>query len=161
MANKFYMMIGLPGSGKSTYIKNMFENEGTDFHKWAILSSDGYIEMRAQELGKTYDEVWASERKNAVKNLKVSLKNALRLGCHIVWDQTNLTAAIRRNRLAKIPASYTKIGCVFTSSKTTREERLDARVGKTIPENVLQNMIKQYEHPTIDEGFDYIYYIHS
>jgi adenylate kinase family enzyme len=47
---KFYMLIGVPGSGKSTWTKTFLESSDEEY---AILSTDGYIEREAQVCGES------------------------------------------------------------------------------------------------------------
>ena len=48
-----YMLVGLPGSGKTTWLANQ-----KDIHNYIILSTDKYIEMTAKCLDKTYNDVF-------------------------------------------------------------------------------------------------------
>ena len=57
-----YQLIGVPGSGKSTWVQNQ---------TWAsdcvIVSTDNLVEQYAQSLGKTYNEVFKSYMPTAVE----------------------------------------------------------------------------------------------
>jgi glycopeptide antibiotics resistance protein len=59
--NKLYVLIGVPGSGKSTWIKNQ---------KWTdtcvIVSTDEFVEEYAKSVGKTYSEVFNDYMSTAV-----------------------------------------------------------------------------------------------
>lgn len=47
------ILVGLPGSGKTTYVNNI--NSDNKFH---IASTDNLIEQYANENGLTYTEAW-------------------------------------------------------------------------------------------------------
>ena len=50
---KLYVLVGVPGSGKSTWVANQQWTEDC-----ARVSTDEYVEMYAQSVGKTYTEVF-------------------------------------------------------------------------------------------------------
>lgn len=149
---EFVMLVGLPGSGKSTLRNEKYWRKDG----WAVISSDDYIEGVAAAYGKTYNEVFLASAKEATKNLWIALDAALKGNMNIVWDQTNLSVEKRKLILDKIPENYWKKCFVFEASRTERNRRCDGRAGKTIPWSVVDSMEKTYVSPTIGEGFDEI-----
>jgi len=85
----FVMLIGLPGSGKST-----FRNEHGE--PYVVLSSDDFIEQRAIAEGVTYTEVFADAVDDASRHVHRNFREALANNASIMWDQTNLTPKKRR-----------------------------------------------------------------
>lgn len=150
---KFYMMIGVPGSGKSTWLaKQSFNWTNT-----VIISTDNIIEQRAAAQGKTYSEVFQNEIKSATAEMNSRLLAAIDARQNIIWDQTNLTKKSRKSKLSNIPQEYEKIAVFFpTPDKEELKRRLASRPGKTIPANIVLGMISQLETPTVDEGFSQI-----
>ena len=147
---KLYMLIGVPASGKSTWLKMMKLNA-------VIASTDDYIESFAEAEGKTYDEVFASSIKKATAFMYNKVAYAVKDSASIIWDQTNLTRASRVKKLKLIPDSYEKIAIVFPTPEVAEwKRRLESRPNKTIPNHVLQGMMKSIELPSIEEGFDEI-----
>ena len=75
-------------------------------------------------------------------------------------DQTNLTAKSRARKLAAIPKSYKRVAVVVPTHITdpARWRAQLERPGKTIPEDVIDQMIQNFEPPTSAEGFDQILY---
>jgi len=146
-----YMMIGVPGSGKSTWIAN----QNFDWNKTMVVSTDAIIDQRAAAQGKTYSEVFQNEIKGATAQMNANLKNAIANNMDIVWDQTNLTAKSRQGKLSQIPKNYRKVAVFFnTPNEKELQRRLGNRPGKTIPTNVVQSMMSQLEMPSKSEGFD-------
>lgn len=143
---KLYMLIGVPGSGKTTWIKN-------NKHNAVVLSTDDYIERVADKQGKTYSEVFKDAIGPASDQMEKDLIQATRNDQDIIWDQTNLTAKVRKQKLQRIPKSYKKIAVYFSVPQDLRD-RLASRPGKTIPEPVIISMINQLQPPTKEEGFD-------
>ena len=150
---KFYMLIGVPGSGKSTWIKNANLDSNT-----VIISTDDIIEKRARAQGLTYSDVFQAEIKSATAEMNRILGDALANNKDIVWDQTNLTVKSRRSKLAQIPEQYLKIAVYFsTPDNAELQRRLDNRPGKVIPSNVVLGMKSQLQLPMLDEGWHEIW----
>lgn len=146
-----YMLIGVPGAGKSTWLAKQAFNQNNP----RIISTDNIVEQRAQAQGKTYSEVFQKEIKGATHQMNRDLKQAIADGADIVWDQTNLTKKGRAGKLAGIPGNYRKVAVFFaTPDDAELKRRLDSRPGKTIPANIVMGMKSQLERPGADEGFD-------
>lgn len=148
------MLIGLPGSGKSTWVNYQVDHADAQEDLY-IASTDDYLERIAAEQGKTYNDVFADNIKAAEKHMYVQLALATDLGHDIIWDQTNLNRKSRAKKLIMIPDHYEKIAIYFPMPDNL-QERLDGRKGKTIPEHVMNNMVMSIEKPEKDEGFDMI-----
>jgi predicted kinase len=151
-----YMLVGVPGSGKSTWITSKFDH--VDVHDDMIVAStDDFINVAAVLLGKTYDEVFKDTIKNAEKMMYQGVTRAVEGNCDIIWDQTNLTRKTRAKKLIMIPDRYRKVAVVFpTPEPEELGRRLASRPGKTIPQHVINSMIQTFQHPEYDEGFDEI-----
>jgi len=146
-----YMLVGVPGSGKSTWIKNQ------KFEDVIIASSDDYIDTVAQKSGKTYNEIFSRAIGYAQKFCDAQVQTAINLDKTLIWDQTNTTAKGRKVKLGRIPSDWRKI-CVFfaTPEPDELQRRLDSRVGKSIPKDVMSSMISNLEVPDLKEGWDEI-----
>ena len=153
----FYMAIGVPGSGKSTYRKEIASP------KMAFISTDDYVDRQAARLGKTYKEVWKDHYDDALKAMNGDLDDAVRLRKDIFWDQTNLDVTSRAKKLKRIPEFYRKIAVVFNAPIEVLLERNDKRaeVGRDIPVAEIMKMKSRYEFPTWAEGFNEIRCIRS
>jgi predicted kinase len=143
------IMVGLPGVGKSTYIRKYFSG-------YTLISSDDIIEKYGAQEGKTYDEAFSKYIGRASREIKENAQRALKNNENIVWDQTNLTKKKRRGILNRVPPHYKKVAIVFDISDKLRDERMSGREGKTIPPHIVKSMENSYQAPTKDEGFDEI-----
>jgi predicted kinase len=144
-----YMLIGVPGSGKSFWISQQ------DLIESVVLSTDHYIEKFAQLNNQTYSEIFNKVVGEATRLMREDLRKAILDKKTIYWDQTNTTRKSRAQKLSQIPKTYRKIAVFFqTPDKVEHAMRLNSRPGKIIPDVVLENMIKSLEIPTIQEGFD-------
>lgn len=144
-----YMLIGVPGSGKSTFLAKQ------DLTNAVVLSTDNYIEHFAKLNNKTYSEIFKSVIGEATRLMHEDLRKAILDQKDIYWDQTNLNAKTRAGKLAQIPMVYEKVAVFFpTPGDEELARRLAGRPGKTIPANVVLGMKSQLEKPTEAEGFD-------
>lgn len=150
---KLYVLVGVPASGKTTWFRNQEWTENCYY-----ISTDRHVEIYAEAHGRTYSEVFADYMPTAVANMVEEVERARAGGIDIIWDQTSTTVASRRKKFDMLP-DYYKIAVVFkTPDPAELAQRLASRPGKIIPEEVVEGMIKQFEQPTEDEGFDEIWY---
>ena len=150
---KLYMLIGVPGSGKSTWVKNQ-EFWMSDC---IYISTDKYVEEYAYSVGKTYSEVFEEYMPIAVVRMADAVNAAGAAGKNIIWDQTSTTIATRAKKFRMLPEYYA-IAVVFRIPRPEElQKRLANRPGKVIPSDVLQSMIDGWEEPTEDEGFKEIW----
>lgn len=152
------VLVGLPGSGKSTWIKNTLAKSDLDY---VVVSSDDEIERMAAADGKTYDDVFQKYIGRATGMMKQNFKDAVNNGRSIIWDQTNMSPKKRRGILQQVPSNYRKIAVAFEVDDEELNRRLTKRAetGKTIPPHVIKSMAKSYVPPSKAEGFDEVYFM--
>jgi predicted kinase len=150
---KVYVLVGVPGSGKSTWV---------DSQDWALpcarVSTDKWVEIYANEVGRTYSEVFVDFMPTAVDLMAKEVVAARETGRDIIWDQTSTTVKSRAKKFAMLP-DYDHIAVVFkTPDHKELMRRLSNRAGKEIPDHVIASMIASWEDPTEDEGFKEIWF---
>jgi len=146
--SKVYVLVGVPGSGKSTWVANQL---------WAkdcvYVSSDQLIEEEAARQGKTYNDIFKGYVNTAVFLMLDQVIAAREEGKDIIWDQTSVSVKSRKKKFSMLPG-YEHIAIVFdTPPKDVLDQRLDNRPGKTIPWEIVSSMIDNFEMPTEEEGF--------
>jgi predicted kinase len=147
-----YQLVGVPASGKSTWVKNQ---------DWAgdcvVVSTDEFVEDYAKECGSTYSEVFTDYMPTAVRLMAEKVVRAREAGKDIIWDQTSTTIASRTRKFNMLP-DYEHIAVVFEFlSKDELVKRLNSRPGKKVPWEVVDGMIIGFEMPTVEEGFKEIW----
>ena len=158
------VMVGLPGLGKSTLVdsqRKVYDRIDMDLF---VYSTDNYIEEVGTHLGKTYDEVFEDYIGKATTRMNALLDVAIKDKVDIICDQTNLGAGKRRKIINRMKQAGYQVRCEcivppesdYDGDKEDWVQRLANRSGKTIPQNVLTNMIESFIMPTIEEGFDMI-----
>ena len=150
---KCYQLVGVPASGKSTWIKNQ---------DWAsecvVVSTDEFVEAYATEVGSTYSEVFNDYMPTAVRLMADKVVRACEAGKDIIWDQTSTGVKARARKFNMLP-DYEHIAVVFKTPELEElTRRLASRPGKEIPWDVVQYMITNWEEPTEEEGFKEIWF---
>ena len=150
---KCYQLIGVPGSGKTTWVSNQH---------WAkdciVVSTDEFVENYAKEVGSTYSEVFDEYMPTAVNLMAEKVVRARIDNKDIIWDQTSMSVKSRKRKFNML-REYEHIAVVFaTPEKEELDRRLASRPGKNIPAHVIRSMIDNYDAPTEEEGFKEIWY---
>ncbi len=156
---KCTMLVGVPASGKSTWVQEHMPMAN-------VMSTDIVIENVARSYGMTYDEGFKELISFADKVMWRHITWSIAEQVDFVIDRTNLSAKSRKKFIDKLKLHRFDIECVVfpmpgTEKLSTEEwnRRLASRQGKTIPNYVLDSMIKNYEIPLPSEGFEKITFI--
>lgn len=147
------MLIGAPGTGKSTWLASQ------QMHSFAyIASTDNIIQCTAEDNGMTYDEAFKDLIAFAEKAMWRNIKMAAEEGDPIYIDRTNMTAKGRQKFVQFLkPYGYVFEAVVFLPPEESEwQRRLNSREGKTIPDHIINSMLKSFTMPTVSEGFNTI-----
>ncbi len=141
------IMIGLPCSGKSTYIEEFLPNH-------AKLSRDHLVETHGK--GKTYNEKWKNVDQDLVTKYEANRrKELIASGNNFVADMTHMSRKSRRRILSQLDKGWHKKAVVLLPPLLVIHQRNSERDGKTITSEVFEFMIKRFYPPLYDE-FDEI-----
>lgn len=151
--NNVYILVGISGSGKSTYVDKITKNN----QNIVVYSSD---KLRGV-FGK--DESDQSVTPQVFSAIKFNLDRDLKNNKDVLIDATSLTPSERRDYIT-IAKKYgaTVIAYVLERDKETlmrNQKSRKATVGREVPEFVIDKMIKKYIRPSKSEGFDEIYLV--
>ena len=151
-----FIMIGLPGSGKSTVAESYAKKFNAD-----ILSTDRYIEYQAEWFGLTYNEAFSQFYKEAEYAFKANVNSSLKDKRNVIIDRTNLT--LKRVNLVK---RFTEAGFQVVYVLVERSEDVLDKVneerkktGRHLSDEVRNRLKVSYVPPTIDEGVHKIVYV--
>jgi len=147
-----YVLVGVPGSGKSTWIGH----QAFDWDNTVIVSTDRHVERYAKSVGKTYSEVFGDYISTAVNLMASDAREAFAANKDVVWDQTSTSVNTRAKKLHMAPTHYTKVAVVFKTPTAKLHTKMLDRPGKSIPIEIVDDMIARFVYPTVDEGFDRI-----
>lgn len=155
--NKLILLVGLSGSGKSTYAQKLKEQN----ENFAIVSSD---QMRI----KLFGDVNVQD-KNDILFAKIhkDVEELLQCGSNVIVDATNLTYKTRRPFIdiaKKIAKQCRSVGCdhCYSTEAHIIATDFDECSGRNlsrdrvVPQEVLFNQLKKFQVPFYGEGFDNI-----
>ncbi len=147
---KCIMLVGVPASGKSTWLRTKYGEYGT-----YVASTDNIIEEIASSYGMTYNEGFKELIGFADKVMWRMITTCMMHQLDFTIDRTNLTAKSRKKFIQKLKLHHYDIECVVFHTPEPEEwkRRLDSRPGKTIPQEALDRMVDSYEIPLMSEGF--------
>ena len=150
------ILVGVPGSGKSTWLQDKYDDETAWF-----MSTDDIIQDIANMFNVTYSEAFPDLIKFAEKVMWQDFESSAKRGVHIYVDRTNLTVNSRKKIIDRLkPYGYQFEAVVFPTPEDSEwKRRLDSRPGKIIPPHVLSSMGDSYSEPTEAEGFSKITFL--
>lgn len=141
------LTIGIPASGKSTYIENTLP-----YKNYTIISSD---KIRGELYGDERTQGRAGDVFNLVQSRALK---ALKNGESVVIDATNLSRRHRVAFLKQVPLDVHRVALVFCIPYNNCVKANSER-DRVVPEQVMFRMYKQFEPPHRVEGFNKIVYI--
>lgn len=137
-----YMMVGIPGSGKSTFAKNL---------KGKYISRD---EIRFKMINNKDD--YFSKEGEVFQKFIYEIQDTVIANKDVIVDATHLNKNSRRKILSKVCPKKV-IAIVMDTPLDVCLQRNAQRSGRAfVPEDVIRNMHENMTIPEYDEGFDAI-----
>jgi predicted kinase len=152
---KCTILVGVPGSGKSTWL---FKNMSIEKR---LVSTDNIIESLATGYGFTYNDIFKETIRFADMVMIKWMIEAAEAGYDLYVDRTNMSIKARKQFIDKLKPYGYEFECVVFPTPDPEEwkRRLDSRPGKTIPQDAIDRMVASYEEPTSSEGFSKITFL--
>ena len=149
--SKLYLMMGIPGSGKSTYLKTRFSQPPIVISRDAIRFS-----MVSEE-----EEYFSKENAVYAEFIR-QIKEMLEDKAEVFADATHLNEASRAKVLLSLGESLknVEVNVIWVrvpleTALAQNENRKDTRA--YVPKSVIRRMHSQITMPIKEEGFDHIY----
>jgi len=148
------VLCGLPGSGKSTWVRNEMRKD-ENFGDY-VISRDYHVENNGttHDYNKSWQEV---DHKFIDKLVQTDFKLAKECDSVIV-DMTHMSKKSRRKSLSHFGSDYKKKCVVFLPDLPKLFLQNEQRDGKVIDKSVIERMMRSFYPPTYEE-FDEIEYI--
>jgi len=132
------VLVGLPGSGKSTYVKSLV----------GVLSSDEIRRLLSDDPG---DQ---TIHRQTFATLRRLLKTRLELKRPVTYiDATNLTPAERRPYIKLAKSHKCDVEAVFFDVPVEECQRRNRLRDRVVPEEAIEKMARRMVAPAIEEGF--------
>lgn len=140
------MMVGIPGSGKSTEAKELAKIDNS-----VILSSDA---IREELFGNESDQ---SDNGRVFSLLYERMNKNLSEGKNVILDATNTTLKNRRRFFESLKVDCYEVAFVMTTSFEECVERDKSR-SRSVGFDIIKKFILNFQCPQYFEGFDLIYF---
>lgn len=168
---KLIMLVGIPGSGKSTIAKEMgrvlssddvrkelFGDESSQTNKEKALE---YLKsqnidtsnMKKSQLNQLLHE---TSNKLVFDELHKRVKTALESGESVVYDATNITKKKRKAALKDFEGYYDKAMAVYINTPLSTALDRNSKRERKVSKKVIKRMYKNLQPPHKSEGFDEI-----
>lgn len=142
---KFIMMCGLPGSGKSTYAKKNFVGENIIY-----LSSD---ELREELLNDINNQ---EENNKVFEEMERRTISALKSGKSVVYDACNTSYKKRMHLLKQINRYNARKICIVVYADIEDCYERNSHREREVPHTSIDKMLKSFYFPQYFEGWDEI-----
>ena len=139
----FLMVVGLPGSGKSTYIEKYYSN----YH---VHSSDAIREELSGDVNNQ------DINKQVFSTLHKRVKDDLVAGHNVVYDATNISWKRRKAFLQELKNINCHKECVLMATPFELCVQRNNERDRVVPYFVIERMYKNFDIPWYNEGWDSI-----
>lgn len=147
MDKELILMIGIPGSGKSTFARR-YSNNNRDI---SIVSSDA---IRAKLYG---DESIQGNGREVFENVQRDIEVLISLGrSTIILDATNLRRRDRKKYIKLANKSGYKCGAIYCDVSLETAQKRNKQRARQVPDDIIKRMYNALEAPTESEGFNWI-----
>ena len=141
----FVMTVGIPGSGKSTLAEELAVKYNAIIH-----SSDA---IRKEFSG---DEGNQEKNEDVFNTLHQRIKNDLMNGYSVIYDACNISYRRRMAFLREVSKFNPRTVCCVAAKSYNECVQDNSKRNRTVPDDVIRNMIKSFWVPQYYEGWDEI-----
>jgi predicted kinase len=139
---RIVVLVGLPGSGKSTYLEQIGAT---------ALSSDAIRQLLAD------DETDQTIHDRVFQTIRYLLRQRLDLGRPVTYiDATNLTPEERRPYIGIGKSRGCELEAVYFDVPLEVCRERNARRHRVVPEEAMAQMAARLVPPSVAEGFDHV-----
>lgn len=152
MIQRFVMLVGISGSGKTTYAKHFVDTKAQEGEEIVILSSDA---IREELYG---DASIQRDPSKVFELMNQRTFNEIKAGRSVIYDATNLISARRVEMVEQIRKIAPDCLCVCIYCEISVElciSRQKERERK-VPAHVIRRQDHQFQEISYTEGWDLI-----
>lgn len=148
---KLIILCGLPGSGKSSYAENYKAVDDAICKDFTVIHSSDAIR---QEL---FGDAGSQEDNGRVFELMHKrVREDLKAGKTVIYDATNITRKARKGAINLAHPVNDTVECHIVWAETEECIRRDSLRDRKVGRAVIDKMLRRWQSPWYDEGFDNI-----
>ena len=147
MPNKVYILVGIPGSGKTTFCNQVLKPK-----RCVILSSDEY---RKKLYG---DENVQDNPQKVFSRLYSDMNDALSNHKSVAVDATNMSVKDRKTPIAIAKKYKAEVVAIFFPCTVKDAVERQGYRDREVPQYVIEHMVSKFEYPQKFEGIDRVEY---
>ncbi len=144
------VMVGLSGSGKSVYAKNLVAGTSA-----ILIESDEY---RQRLYG---DAAIQGDNQKLFQAINRDVVSNLQSGHDVVFDATNLSYKFRIQLLQQVKKLNVRCVAIVMATQFSICLERNANRSRVVPEHVLYRMRESFTCPQLYEGFDEISFVYN
>lgn len=151
LKTKLYVLVGVPGSGKTYYAKNVLMKQGKEIN---YVSRD---EVRFEYIGEK--DQYFSKEKQVFREFVKRIQSSLDSGKSTIADATHLNKSSRAKLLNSLQLNndIEVVAVYVKASKNLCIEVNKNRTGRQqVPIDVIESMFRNSTTPKLSEGFNSI-----
>ena len=148
---KLIILCGLPGSGKSHYAEEFKTIDDTFYNGNTVIHSSDAI--REELFG---DPSFQGDNAKVFELMHKRVKADLQAGKTVIYDATNVTRKARRGAINLAHPTNDTIECHIVWAEPEECIRRDSLRDRKVGPAVIDKMLRRWQSPWLDEGFDEI-----
>jgi predicted kinase len=147
---RLYLLVGVPGSGKSTYARTELAD------KWRVCLDDLRFMLSRDPYAPSLQPVALALEEAALRALLGGVDGRRQ---DVVVDATNITRS-RRQRYLRLAASFdVPVVAVFVQCDLQVAMARNRARPQPVPDEVVERMYRSLQPPDLSEGFEDVIYV--
>jgi len=148
---RLIVLVGLPGSGKSSYAEQFKAVDDAICTGVTVIHSSDAI--REELFG---DPSFQGDNAKVFELMHKRTREDLRADKTVIYDATNVTRKARKSAIACAHPTHDTVECHIVWAEPEECIRRDGLRDRKVGPEVIDKMLRRWQSPWLDEGFDKI-----